>query len=76
MELSHLAKIIVRKTLATLCVILLWLSSPLAVAGQAVNPKVDAVFKQWDRPTSPGCALGVIRNGEFIYRRGYGMADL
>jgi CubicO group peptidase (beta-lactamase class C family) len=57
-------------------VILLWLSSPLAVAGQAINAKVDAVFKQWDRPTSPGCSLGVIRNGEFIYRRGYGMADL
>lgn len=64
------------KTLAKLGVILLWLASPLAVAAQAANPQVDALFKEWDRPTSPGCALGVIRNGEFIYRRAYGMADL
>lgn len=64
------------KTFARLSVMLLWLFSPVAVPGQTPNPQVDALFEQWDRPTSPGCALGVIRNGEFIYRRGYGMADL
>lgn len=64
------------KTFAQLSVILLWLASPHAVCAQPANPKVDALFKQWDRPTSPGCALGVIRNGDFVYRRGYGMADL
>jgi CubicO group peptidase (beta-lactamase class C family) len=37
---------------------------------------VDAVFAQWDRPDSPGCAIGVYQDGRTAYSRGYGMADL
>jgi CubicO group peptidase (beta-lactamase class C family) len=33
------------------------------------------MFSQWDRSDSPGCALGVVQNGQFIYRRNYGMAQ-
>ena len=40
------------------------------------NPKVDRIFAQWDKPDSPGCAVGVVQNGRFIYQRGYGMANL
>jgi CubicO group peptidase (beta-lactamase class C family) len=47
----------------------------------AANPdtltdQVDKLFAAWDKPDSPGCALGIIKDGEFIYRRGYGMANL
>ena len=42
----------------------------------APNPKVDKIFAEWDRPDSPGCALGVLQNGRFVYQRGYGMANL
>jgi len=38
--------------------------------------KVDELFIQWDKPDSPGCAIAVIQNGEIIYHRGYGMANL
>jgi len=38
--------------------------------------KVDALFAEWDRAGSPGCALGIVREGELIYAAGYGMADL
>ncbi len=38
--------------------------------------QVDAVFKQYDAPNVPGCALGIFRDGEAAYARGYGMADL
>ena len=61
---------------------LLVLSAPLAASAQlpnassAPNPKVDRVFAQWDKPGSPGCALGVVQNGRFLYQRGYGMANL
>jgi CubicO group peptidase (beta-lactamase class C family) len=42
-----------------------------------VRPEhVDRIFAQWDRPDSPGCALGVIKDGQFVYQRGYGMANL
>ncbi len=40
------------------------------------QPAVDAIFAEYDSPSSPGCALGVIQDGELIYGRGYGMADL
>ncbi len=40
------------------------------------NPKVDKVFAEWDKSSSPGCALGVLQNGRFVYEHGYGMANL
>jgi CubicO group peptidase (beta-lactamase class C family) len=42
----------------------------------ALTGKVDQIFSQWDKPGSPGCALGIIRDGRLIYKRGYGMANL
>jgi CubicO group peptidase (beta-lactamase class C family) len=52
----------------------------LAWAGCAVadetTTRVDAVFAQWDKSNSPGCSLAVYRDGEIVYSRGYGMADL
>lgn len=42
----------------------------------ALTAKVDELFAEWDKPDSPGCALAVIKDGEIIYQRGYGMADL
>jgi CubicO group peptidase (beta-lactamase class C family) len=38
--------------------------------------QADAVFTQWDKPESPGCALGIYQDGRIVYARGYGMADL
>jgi len=43
---------------------------------QELESKVDQIFAAYDKPTSPGCALGVVRDGELIYKRGYGMANL
>lgn len=40
------------------------------------NEAVDQIFAKWDNPDSPGCALAVIQDGEIIYTKGYGMADL
>src|SRR5215216_2749719 len=45
-------------------------------AQKSLTDKVDQLFAQWDKADSPGCAVGVIRNGEFVYKRGYGMANL
>jgi CubicO group peptidase (beta-lactamase class C family) len=41
-----------------------------------ITDKVDRLFTQWDKHDSPGCALAIIQNGEIIYKRGYGMANL
>jgi CubicO group peptidase (beta-lactamase class C family) len=41
-----------------------------------LDQRVDQVFAAYDKADSPGCALGVIRNGNFIYRKAYGMGSL
>ncbi|MDQ3997248.1 MAG: serine hydrolase [Gemmatimonadota bacterium] len=38
--------------------------------------RTDRIFVQWDRSDSPGCAVGVFRDGRIAYARGYGMANL
>ena len=43
---------------------------------QTSDPRVDRIFAQWDTPSSPGCALAVVRNGAVVYERGYGAANL
>jgi len=52
------------------------LSPSTAPAQPARNAAVDRIFAEWDRPASPGCALGVVRDGRLVYERGYGMANL
>src|SRR5690606_17154623 len=54
---------------------------PLAVEAHAqsrpdLSARVDSLFAEWDRPGSPGCALGVVRDGRLDYARGYGYANL
>ncbi len=46
------------------------------VQADTITDRVDKLFKAWDKPDSPGLALGVIKDGRFIYKRGYGMANL
>ena len=55
------------------------------VARQAQSPapldadtagRIDAIFAPWNSTASPGCAVGVSRNGTVVYARGYGMANL
>ena len=52
--------------------------APVALPAEpaSASPPVDGIFKAYDSRQAPGCALGVIRDGEFVYRRGYGMANL
>ena len=55
------------------------LLAPAAFANQDLSKRehrVDELFAAYDKPDSPGCALGIVHNGEFIYKRGYGMASL
>jgi len=42
----------------------------------ATDARVDPLFARWNRPDSPGCGVGVSRNGVVIYERSYGMASL
>ena len=37
---------------------------------------VDSVFAPFSSTSSPGCAVGVMRDGQMAFAKGYGMADL
>src|SRR5271156_1538039 len=52
------------------------LLSVAASAQDVATEKVDQIFSVYDKPGSPGCSLGVIRNGDFVYRKAYGSANL
>jgi CubicO group peptidase (beta-lactamase class C family) len=37
---------------------------------------IDSIFSEWNKPNTPGCALGIIKKGELIYTKGYGLANM
>ena len=54
---------------------------PAAVPAQGSPPAdsaaaVDRIFANWNTQQTPGCAVGVARNGRTILERAYGMANL
>lgn len=43
---------------------------------QSLTDKVDRIFAEWSTTSSPGCALAVVKDGQIVYERGYGMSNL
>ena len=53
--------------------------APSKVASAAaVSPekRIDALFKEWNSPNSPGASVAVIQHGKLIFAKGYGIANL
>lgn len=60
-----------------------WAAQPAVAQTQATNSlpvdrhkQVDALFAPWSGRTTPGCAVGISRDGVLDYARGYGMSNL
>ncbi|MGB6744973.1 MAG: serine hydrolase domain-containing protein, partial [Terracidiphilus sp.] len=49
---------------------------PLFSSEMGLSQQVDQIFAAYDQAKSPGCSLGVMRDGKFVYRRSYGAASL
>src|SRR6266568_1944728 len=45
-------------------------------AGDQRSAAVDEVFEDLTKAGSPGCALGVYRDGLMLYEKGYGLANI
>jgi len=45
-------------------------------SSDSITKKVDELFSAVNTGDSPGAAVAVIKNGNIIYKRGYGMANL
>jgi len=37
---------------------------------------IDEVFAEWNKPNTPGCSLGIMKDGKLVYAKGYGFANL
>lgn len=59
---------------------LIWLSVFSCGQNQPpINDQFDAIdqlFREWDNDQSPGAAIGIIHNGQLIYSKAYGLANL
>ncbi|MBT3267724.1 beta-lactamase family protein [Candidatus Poribacteria bacterium] len=38
--------------------------------------RLDALFAEWHRPSAPGAAAAVVQDGEVVYAKGYGCANV
>ena len=47
-----------------------------AQLADSLTKRVDAVFAEYDKTNSPGCALAILKDGKIIYERAYGMSNL
>ncbi len=59
-------------------VIILWVASGFWACSPSsdVTSKVDALFASFNKTDSPGCVVVVVKNGEVVYKKGFGMANL
>jgi len=42
----------------------------------SLSKKVDAIFAEYDKTNSPGCAVAILKDGKIIYKRGYGISNM
>ncbi|HUS02185.1 MAG TPA: serine hydrolase domain-containing protein [Chitinophagaceae bacterium] len=42
----------------------------------SITKRIDALFTKWNNTSSPGCAIGIVRNDSLIYAKGYGLANI
>jgi len=64
------------KKFASLCLIAILVMGTACTSTPQTNSEVDKIFAAWDHDNTPGCAVGVIQNGQWAYQHAYGMADL
>lgn len=50
--------------------------STSAEAQQIDTKAIDELFADWNQTNTPGCALGIFEDGELLYSKGYGFANL
>jgi CubicO group peptidase (beta-lactamase class C family) len=50
--------------------------APIKAQQHDIVAVADTVFARWNSTHTPGCAVGVARDGKTLLGRGYGMADL
>ena len=70
--------ILLRRTVAAALAAsaLISISACRQAPAESENTRVDKLFAAWTGQDTPGCAVGISRNGAVVYEHGYGMANL
>ena len=58
---------------------LLFIFLTLSTIGYGQNPlskRIDSALSAIVKPNEPGFVVGIVKNGSFIYKKGFGLADL
>jgi len=76
--LARLPQVLTEPFFVVLCLIGPAIAPPTAIMAQGSLPvaRIDSVFADVDGPNTPGCALGIMKEGALVYSRGYGLARL
>lgn len=61
---------------AAILAVLLTLAVETQGIAQDFEQRVDQIFSDYAKSNSPGCAVGIIQSGNFVYRNSYGMGSL
>ncbi|SKB81472.1 serine hydrolase [Dyadobacter psychrophilus] len=59
-----------------LSLLLLQLLSPAFAQSTKLYARADSLFAEWNKPGSPGAAVGVVHQGKLIYAKGFGESDV
>lgn len=59
-----------------LCLYVIDQLSAQATDTATLTAMVDSLFEEWNKPDSLGCVCAVMREGEVVYSRAFGMANL
>ncbi len=56
--------------------LLILFTMPGMLRASETSDLVDSYFAQWNKPDSPGCVVGAMKDGKVVHEKGYGMANL
>ena len=63
-----------QKKLSLIVILISFVSFSVNANMSDLSEKIDLLFD--DRSQKPGCAVGLVENGEYIHSKGYGLANL
>ena len=65
---------LLERSLALLGSLIISFNLSADISHEEFSNSIDGLFDS--RENKPGCAVGVIKDGEYIHNKGYGMANL
>ena len=64
------------KTKIVIALLVGLITSTAGAQFQLDTKAIDQVFSKWDKPDSPGCTVAILKDGNIVYAKGFGMANL